>query len=115
MYSTRSGEWGDHVTLQAAADRVSLIFIYLFSLSSLETSGKNILHYFFHVTNFLFSYSCTMLKMKQVGVVLLIGENSMYALLSHSEQKKERTYIKYDTEGSFLLQKLCYHEADKEG
>ncbi|KAG6621186.1 hypothetical protein I3842_Q030600 [Carya illinoinensis] len=43
----KSGEWGDHITLQAAADRVSLIFIYLFSHSSLETLGKNVLHYFF--------------------------------------------------------------------
>lgn len=31
FYSSRPGEWGDHVTLQAAADRVSTIF-FLFSL-----------------------------------------------------------------------------------
>lgn len=27
LYATRSGEWGDHVTLQAAADRVSGSFV----------------------------------------------------------------------------------------
>lgn len=53
LYSTRSGEWGDHVTLQAAADRVSLIFIYLFSHSSLKTSGKKFSYHKFIFQLFL--------------------------------------------------------------
>lgn len=65
------------------------IYLSVFPLISWDLRKKCIALLFLF-SYFLFSYSCTMLKMKQLGVVLLLGENSMYALLSHSKSRKKK-------------------------